>query len=144
MKNYTLILAIPIAMSSGMSAVADSIYNGYQGSGAFGNPDHNGLQNPSTLVEPTPSGFHTVASLNEFLRGNPDGYIGFIEGYVPIEADSGPTITSLDSFQRGNPDHDHAVDYSLPVVGSREAIAAAEARRTERSVSAEMHGEGDV
>jgi len=144
MKKHTLISSLSIALFSGISAAGDSIYNGFEGSGPFGNPDHNGLQYPSTLVEPRPSGFETAASLHEYLRGNPDGYIGDIEGYVPIEADSGPTITSLDSFQHGNPDHDHTIDYSLPVIGSPEAIATAEAHRTGRSVSADAHGDGDV
>ncbi len=144
MNNLPLITSLSVALFSGVSAAADSIYNGFEGSGPFGNPDHNGLQYPTTLVEPRPSGFETAVSLYEYQTGNPDGYIGDIEGYVPIVPDSGPTITSLDAFQRGNPDYDHVVNYSLPVIGSPEAIAAAEARRAGRSVSTNSHGDDDV
>ncbi len=144
MKKFSLIASLSAALFSGVSTAVDSIYNGFEGSGPFGNPDHNGLQYPTTLVEPIPSGFKTAVSLYEYQRGNPDGYIGDIQGYVPIVPDSGPTITSLDAFQRGNPDYDHAVDYSLPVIGSPAAIAAAEARRARRSVSTDSRGDDDV
>lgn len=125
----TLSLIAPLALFGGAAFAQGSIYHGLAGSGPFGNPDHSMLQYPTTLMQPAPSGFDIPVSLHSYQRGNPDGYAGVIEGYVPIEADSGPTITSLDTFQRGNPDHDHAVDYSLSVIGSDEAVVAAEARR---------------
>ncbi len=144
MKKLTLIASLSAALFSGVSAAVGSIYNGFEGSGPFGNPDHNELNYPTTLVEPRSSSFKTAVSLYEYQRGNPDGYIGDTQGYVPFVPDSGPTITSLDAFQRGNPDYGHAVDYSLPVIGSPEAIAAAEARRAGRSVSTDSHGDDDV
>ncbi len=74
------------------------------GSGPFGNPDLGGLQYPTTMSNPIPSGAPVTVSLDQYQRGNPDGYNGSIEGYTPVVSDGGPTITSHDGFMRGNPD----------------------------------------
>ncbi len=145
MKQIKLIVPLSIALISAAASADESIYHGFQGGGGFGNLDLNEAQYPSTMVQPRPSRRDFTVSLNTFLKGNPDDYPGDVEGYVAVENDSGPTITSLDTFLQGNPDHqDHAVDYSLPVIGSAEALAAADARCAERAASSRSSEDGGV
>lgn len=76
----------------------------FAGGGPFGNPDLGGLQYPVTLSNPITGGAPVTVSLDQFQRGNADGYDGGIEGYAPVVSNGGPTITSHDEFMRGNPD----------------------------------------
>jgi hypothetical protein len=128
MKRLVLTSALAITLAAGTAAGDSLAYRGFAGGGPFGNPDLGGLQHPSTLVDPQTGIGEAPVSLEEFQHGNPDMYAGSIPGYLPFAADSGPTLTSLDLFTRGNPDFGFGVDYSLPVVGSDEAEAIAEAR----------------
>ena len=121
-----IIAACSLILASGGVLAESGVYGGFAGSGPFGNPDLGGAQYPVTMSDPMiSSGAPRTVSLDEFQRGSPDGYDGFIEGYIPYFAASGPTITSLDVFMRGNPDLGHQVDWGLPVVGSAEAKAIA-------------------